>query len=231
MRYDCCIKTTAPYSPGGVYSPMQEQHCWHVQGVFWCKLLRLRWRNRGSLSNGASSTWQYHLHGHGIWQEGSSAKLWPVTFLQNSKVQQRHNRPVFTCLCKRGFSFLVSFVSTCKVPLDLRTCWWFHLCFPPILPCVFTMGPFPNLVCTCVLYGYVSFHGCPEVVGAALLFSALCSSKAPYLFAQRKAPARALHHPWTTPHRNVWYYTQQGLAHPCLLSVTLPVCHSFTTWT
>lgn len=148
-----------------------------------------------------------------------------------------------TARCNRGVtgpflpacSFLVSFVSTCKVPFDLRTCSWFSLCFPPSFP-VFSpwaLSPFPHLVRTCVLYGYVSFHGCPEVVSAALLFSTLCSSKAPYLFAQRKAPARALHQlsrPWTTPHRNVWYYTQQGLAHPCLLSVTLPVCHSFTTW-
>lgn len=34
----------------------------------------------------------------------------------------------------------------------------------------------------------------------------------------------------TTPHRNVWNYTQQGLAHPCLLSLALPVCHSFAAW-
>lgn len=47
---------------------------------------------------------------------------------------------------------------------------------------------------------------------------------------ERCVGAHRLSRPWTTPHRNVWNYTQQGLAHPCLLSLTLPVCHSFTAW-
>lgn len=51
--------------------------------------------------------------------------------------------------------------------------------------------------------------------------------KGPCLFAK---PERSVCVRRTTPHWNVWNYTQQGLAHPCLLSLALPVCHSFTAW-
>lgn len=36
---------------------------------------------------------------------------------------------------------------------------------------------------------------------------------------ERCVGAHRLARPGTTPHRNVWNYTQQGLAHPCLLSL------------
>ena len=66
----------------------------------------------------------------------------------------------------------------------------------------------------------------PCVFDITFTHSLRSSKKAPCLFAQRKAPTRALRlrspispAPGTTPSRNVWNSTQQGLAHPCLLSL------------
>ncbi len=120
------------------------------------------------------------------------------------------------------------------------------LFFPPLNLSPLSQFPSSPPMCTYsyVLYGYVSFHAylrvwvplCANTCLFDISFPLSAALKAHVcLFSvkprrERCVGAHRLARPGTTPHRNVWNYTQQGLAHPCLLSLALPVCHSFTAW-